>query len=80
MMTNRSFSRRFLKKYKKEFIHSLWKYISSLGKNQRNNIMLPRKNKSQVSKRFYHIYTLAELKKFVAMSGFIITQIGYLKK
>lgn len=80
IMTNRSFSRRFLKKYKKDLVHSLWKYLSSFGKHQRNNLMIPWENKGKLSKRFYHIYTLAELKKLVAMSGFIISKIWYLKK
>lgn len=80
MMTNRSFSQRFLKKYKKEFIYSLWKHFSSLGKHQRNNLMIPWKNKDKLSKRFYHIYTLRELKRLITMSGFVITHISYLKK
>ena len=42
--------------------------------------MIPRKNGKSISKRFYHIYTLAELKKLVSLSGFIIESVGYLNK
>lgn len=80
MMTNRSFSLRFLKKYKKNLLHSLVRYLASFGKQQWNNLMIPWKNTTKTSKRFYHIYTIAELKKIITMSGFVITQIGYLKK
>ncbi len=72
MMTNRSFSLRFLKKYQKDFFASVRKYIWSLGKSEWNSIMIPRKDKKSIAKRFYHIYTLAELKKLVSLSGFII--------
>lgn len=80
IMTNRSFSRRFLKKYQKDFLHSLRRYVVSFGKNQWNDIMIPRKNWKKISKRFYHIYTLKELQKFVSLSGFIIEKNYYIKK
>ncbi len=78
MMSNRSFSRRFIKKYQKNLIDALRKYIVSFGKHQRNDIMIPRKHENTIVKRFYHIYTLAELKKFIALSGFIIDTLWYL--
>lgn len=56
------------------------KYISTFGKRKRNDLMIPRKNGKSISKRFYHIYTLAELKKLVSLSGFIIESVGYLNK
>lgn len=80
LMTNRSFSRRFLKKYQKDILLSSRKYISTFGKRKRNDLMIPRKNGKSISKRFYHIYTLAELKKLVSLSGFIIESVGYLNK
>lgn len=80
IMTNRSFSVWFLKKYTKDFLHSLWKYISSLGKYQWNNLMIPRKNGKSIDKRFYHIYTLTELRKLISLSGFVIEKLGYLNK
>jgi ubiquinone/menaquinone biosynthesis C-methylase UbiE len=78
LMTNRSFSRRFVRKYQQDFFRSLRRYISSLGKYQWNDLMIPRKEGKNISKRFYHIYTLVELEKFVSLSGFIIEKIWYL--
>lgn len=80
LMTNRSFSRRFVKKYKTVIIKALWKYSITRGKYQRNDLMIPRTNKNISYKRFYHIYTLRELKKLMTMSGFLITKLGYLHK
>jgi len=79
-MTNRSFSPWFLKKYQKDFLHALWKYIISFGKHQWNDLMIPRKNGNVIAKRFYHIYTLAELREFVTLSGFVTEYMGYLNK
>ncbi len=61
---------------------ALWKYIISLGKSDRNDIMIPRKNEKTKTpaKRFYHIYTLPELKTFVALSGCIVEKNYYLSK
>lgn len=36
--------------------------------------MIPRKNGKTIDKRFYHIYTLAELKTIVSLSGFVIEE------
>ncbi|MFA6255928.1 MAG: class I SAM-dependent methyltransferase [Candidatus Absconditabacterales bacterium] len=80
LMTNRSFSRWFVRKYKKYLFHALRKYSISFGKHERNSLMIPRKNGNTLAKRFYHIYTLAELKKIISLSGFIIEKIGYLTK
>ena len=80
IMTNRSFSRWFLRKFQKDFLHSLGKYIISFGKDEWNSIMVPRKNGKTTDKRFYHIYTLAELKKLASLSGFIIEKLSYLAK
>lgn len=74
-MSNRSFSLWFLKKYQKDFLRSLRKYIISFGKHERNSIMVPRKNGKTIDKRFYHIYTLAELKKIISLSGFVLETI-----
>lgn len=80
LMTNRSFSQRFIKKYQTSILAAIGKYIISFGKNKRNDLMIPWNHQGNSSKRFYHIYTLAELKNLVSMSGFIIEQLGYLDK
>ena len=71
-MTNRSFSQWFFKKYQAYFLGSLRKYIRSLGKDEWNTLMIPRKNGKTIDQRFYHIYTLSELKKIISLSGFVI--------
>jgi len=78
IMTNRSFSLWFIKKFKKEMFSALRKYGSSLGKHEWNNIFIPRKDGKTTSKRFYHIFTLRELKKLITLSGFTLQTIGYL--
>ena len=80
IMTNRSFSLWFFKKYTAEILKSFWSSIISLGKHQWNDLMIPRKNWKFIDERFYHIYTAAELKKFVSLSGFVIEHLGYLNK
>ncbi len=80
IMTNRSFSRRFLKKYKKAIFRACRRYIMTFGMHKRNDLMIPRKQGKNTIGRFYHIYTLAELKKLVILSGFVIEQICYLTK
>lgn len=80
LMSNRSFSLWFLKKYQKDFLSSLRQYIISFGKHQWNDLMIPRKDGKIINKRFYHIYTLAELKTIVSLSGFILEKVWYLSK
>jgi len=80
IMTNRSFSLRFIKKYTKFLLVWLWKYIYSFGTYERNSLMIPWTNHAITSQRFYHIYTLAELKAILTMSGFIIQKLWYLNK
>ncbi|EKD25053.1 MAG: methyltransferase type 11 [uncultured bacterium (gcode 4)] len=80
LMSNRSFSLRFLRKYQKDLLSSLRKYVISFGKHQRNDIMIPRKNGETIHKRFYHIYTLTELKKIISLSWFVTEKIWYLSK
>lgn len=80
IMTNRSFSFWFLKKYQKSLLHSFRKYLTSFGKHERNTLMIPRKEWTKVTTRFYHIYTLSELKKLSALSWFVVEQLCYLSK
>ncbi len=80
LMTNRSFSQRFIKKHRKVIVAWIRRYIRSFGKYQWNDLFIPRTNKTITSKRFYHIYTLPELKKLLSLSGFVIEQLTYLNK
>lgn len=78
MMTNWSFSDRFLKKYRTQVVQALWRFLVSFGKYQWNDIMIPRKNGTTIAYRFYHIYTLAQLQKFIIQSWFVIDKLTYL--
>jgi len=80
IMSNRSFSWWFIRKQQTHLLHSLRKYIISLGKHQRNDLLVPRKNGKTIDKRYYHIYTLGELETIVSLSGFVIETIWYLNK
>lgn len=80
LMTNRSFSRRFIQKYRNNLLLSLRRQISSFGKNRWNELMIPWKNGKITSQRFYHIFTLSELKKLISLSGFIIESLCYTTK
>lgn len=80
MMSNRSFSRRFLKKFKIDILRSLRRFVRSFGKHQRNDLMIPRKNGKTTAWRFYHIFTLSELQKLLSLSGFTLQHIGYVAK
>jgi ubiquinone/menaquinone biosynthesis C-methylase UbiE len=80
MMTNRSFSRRFLRKYQHEVIKAGWKFLLSRGKKDRKDLVLPRKAQGHIFHRFYHIFTLKELKSLATLSGFMISSLQYMDK
>lgn len=80
LMTNRSFSYWFLKKYQKTFLRSLRRYIISFGTSEWNNIIIPRNNGKTIAKRFYHIYTLTELEALISRSWFVVEHISYLSQ
>lgn len=71
IMTNRSFSKRFIRKYSKEIISAILK--SSYTSNMRNDIDIPRTNKWITHKRYYHIFTKKELKNLTKISWFKCT-------
>lgn len=80
MMSNRSFSRWFLKKYQSALLHSLWKSILHRGIHQWNDLQLPWKTQGKTFFRFYHIYTKKELNRLVRLSGFVLLQSEYLDR
>ncbi len=80
LMTNWSFSMWLCKKFWKEIVQSCLLACVPFKKRNRNDIMIPWKNGSTTFQRFYHIYTLAELKKLIAMSGFIIQEVNFINK
>jgi ubiquinone/menaquinone biosynthesis C-methylase UbiE len=80
MMLNWSFSKWFIKKFRIQILNSFWKFIISFGKKDWKNIFIPRTDRNKVFHRFYHIYTIKELKKLVLMSWFLVRKLWYLDK
>lgn len=83
IMTNRALSLRFLKKNSKQILKACMKYIISLGKRDYRDIMVPRASSSTTKQkhyRFYHMFSLKELKKLTDMSGFTISQLNYVNQ
>lgn len=79
MISNRSFSSRFLQKYQKNILSSLRRYILSRGKKDWKDILIPRKSAGHTFHRFYHIFTLKELKSLATLSGFLIDTLQYVE-
>ena len=77
---NWSFSLRFLKKYFFQIVKSFLKYLIVWNKNSRNNIYIPRKVEEKIFYRFYHIFTLKELKILLKKEWFYIENSWYLNK
>ena len=80
IMTNRSFSNRFSKKYKKEIIKSIIKMAYTIWNHKRNDLSIPRKINWETLYRFYHIFSIKELKLLCKESWFIINKLTFLDK
>ena len=80
IMTNRSFSSRFAKKYKKEIFKSILETIYTFWYHKRNDLEIPRNFNWKILYRFYHIYSKKELNILCKESGFMINNISYLDK
>lgn len=80
VLVNRSFSDWFQNKYAPAIKSAYWKYIYTLGTSHKRDIFVPRidGNTKQVYKRYYHIYTLAELEKLIAYTPFQIEKLTYI--
>jgi ubiquinone/menaquinone biosynthesis C-methylase UbiE len=78
MMTNWSFSKRFLQKHWKEVLKARGKYTITLGKSSPRDILVPRTNQGNTFHRYYHLFSLKELKKLMKFSGLTIEKLIYL--
>lgn len=78
ILVNRSFSNWFLQTYMKQILTWVGR---SLVRSDRhwNDYLIPRKSPrgKKAYTRYYHIFTLTELKKLARMSWFVIKQAGY---
>jgi hypothetical protein len=76
IVSNWSLSHRFLKKFWKEILNAIFKYIVSFGKSSVRDIFVPWKsNKDKVEFRFYHIFSLKELGNLAMLSGFVVNKL-----
>ncbi len=81
VLVNWSFSYWFLKKYWKSLLKSILKFIFSFWIYERNDLFIPWKSDSGiVFNRYYHIFTLKELKFLLQEAGFIIDKSWYISK
>ncbi|MDR2190651.1 MAG: class I SAM-dependent methyltransferase [Candidatus Peribacteria bacterium] len=78
VFTNWSLSQRFLKRYRKEVFGAFVKYVFRGGRGSPRDIFVPRTNKEKTFTRFYHLFSLKELKKLVISSGLTLEQLTYL--
>ncbi len=85
ILVNRSYSERFLKKYRKECILAVWKAILALWKTKRNDLLIPRKDpnwksNNVVHHRYYHLFTLSELQDLITYTDFTLKEIVYISQ
>lgn len=80
ILVNRALSKRFIKKYAKPIISSIWKTIYTMWKHKRRDILIPRKNRGKEYERFYHMYSKNELNTLIKWSWFQISTLTYLDK
>lgn len=78
IMINWSFSKRFLKKYKKPILKSIGKSLISFGLHKINDLYIPWKGDDKTYQRYYHIFFLKELEKLFKYNSFIVQKSGYI--
>jgi len=69
LLSNRSRSLRFCKKHRKNILHS---WIQRMQKKlfTRNDIIIPRTDQGKTLNRYYHFFTISELRTLFLKSGF----------
>ena len=77
IMTNRTLSERFIKKYRKPLLISRTKTVYTLGQHNWRDIFIPRQNKGTKQRRYYHIYSEKECNNLVKQSWFIVKENRY---
>lgn len=83
LLINRSYSHRFIKKYWKQMFSSLPAMITA-GRS-RNDIMIPWKDpnfqkNNKTYTRYYHIFTLPEIRLLATEAWFVIENDGYIQR
>ena len=80
IFTNRACSKWFLKTHWKPVTIALLKSMMNFGKTTRRDVMIPRTNDNKTQYRYYHLYSLDELKRYTEFSWLKIKEIEYLDK
>lgn len=79
ILTNRAYSDRFLKKYRRQ-IATMLPTVLLDHELVRNDVLIPRKDHkdpTQYHARYYHIFTLYELQQLARHAGFVIRECKY---
>ena len=80
ILSNRSFSLRFLKKYRRALVETAKNMLFSKENKEWNSLLLPRKTNGKTFKRFYHIFTKNEISEILQKAWFMITTLNYVTK
>lgn len=78
IMTNRSYSQRFLKKYQKNILSSLFFHIITLWRKDLHNLSIAYTYEWVIYKRFYHIFRLSALRALLENAGFVIQTLTFM--
>lgn len=77
---NRAFSKWFRQKMKIPVMKAYWKSIISFGRNDKYDIMVPwsDQDKMQTYYRYYHMFSLKELRYLSNKAGFIVKECSFI--
>lgn len=80
IMTNWAYSKRFRKKYHAACKKSFVKWMYSLWKSNFKDVLVPWKWKDKEFTRFYHLYSIKELKNLAEQAWFLVEELKYVDK
>ena len=80
IFTNWACSEWFIKTYWKALLSSSLKSTVSFWKNTWRDVLIPWTSEKGTQYRYYHLFSLEELKKLVELSGLTIIELHYLDK
>lgn len=80
IFTNRAYSKWFLKTHRKPISLAILKSMMNFWKTSWKDVMIPRTSDKGTQYRYYHLYSLEELKRYTDFSGLKISTLEYLDK
>lgn len=83
ILVNWSFSQRFIEKYRTPIVQAILKSIGTLWTSKWNDVLVPRKDPNfesnqEIHHRFYHLFTLQEIKELIHTTDFQILESCYI--